>query len=97
MEQQLAVAPDVDRNRERSLGRGRHHCTAQPPGVRVVKTGEHQPLLLRLERGDQPTLVVIHALCRAWACTVSIVSMIEIVSSNGMIGLSRSPAARRRA
>jgi hypothetical protein len=31
MEQLLAVAPDVDRDRQRSLGRGRHYRTAQPP------------------------------------------------------------------
>ncbi len=52
VEQLLAVAPDVDRDRQFPLGRGRYHRAAEPPCVRVVEPGEYQPSLLRLERGD---------------------------------------------
>jgi hypothetical protein len=52
---------------------------------------------LRIEPGDQLTVVAVQAFRRVWASTLSIVSMIEIVSSSGISGLSRAPAARRRA
>src|SRR5450755_2128236 len=47
--------------------------------------------------GDQRRLVVVDAFCRACVSTVSIVSMIEMVSSSGINELSTSPAASRRA
>jgi AraC-like DNA-binding protein len=97
VEQLLAVAPYVDRDRQFPFGRGRDHGAAEPPRVRVVEPGEYQPGLLRFERGDQCLLIAVHAARRAWARTVSIVAMTEIVSSSGISGLSSSPAASRRA
>src|SRR5271165_28217 len=97
VEQLLAVAPNIDRNRQYPLGRRRHHRAAEPPCVRVVEPGEYQRSLLCLERGDQGLLIVVHASCLVWASTMSIVSMIEMVSSSGISGLSASWAASRRA
>jgi hypothetical protein len=49
VEQLLAVAPDVDRDRERALDRGRDHRAAEPQRVRVVEPGEHQLSFLSLQ------------------------------------------------
>jgi hypothetical protein len=61
MEQLLAVTPDVDRDRQRPLDRGRDHRAAEAPRVRVIEPGEHQLSFLGLERGDQRLQVVVHA------------------------------------
>lgn len=91
------VRPGLAGTLVRALGSGRDHCAAQLPRVTVVKPGEHELLLLGVERGDHAAFVVGHAFCRACASTVSIVSMMEIVSSSGISALSVSPAASRRA
>jgi hypothetical protein len=39
VEQLLAMTPDVDRDRQRPLDRGRHHRAAEPPRVYVVGCG----------------------------------------------------------
>src|SRR5450755_4252047 len=76
------------RDRRDSPVRARHDAFGLVP---------KQPFPLSIERGDQLSLVDIHAFCTACASTVSIVSMIAIVSSSGISELSRSPAAKRRA
>jgi hypothetical protein len=58
---------------------------------------EHSPFSGPRVCGDQRRLVVVHAFCRACVNTVSIVSMIEMVSSSGINELSTSPASSRRA
>ena len=97
VEQLLAMAPDVNGDRQRPLDRDRHHRAAEPPRVLVAEPGEDQLFLLGLERGDERLLVVVHAFPRACASTVSTVSMIKMVSSCGISGLSASPAPGRRA
>ena len=60
MEQLLAVAPDVDRDRQRPVDSGRHHRAAEPPCVGIAEPGENQLFLLGFERGDERLLVVRH-------------------------------------
>src|SRR5258707_668778 len=92
----VAAASDTPRWRhDRSVGRGGNDRAAERPCVRVVDPGEYQPSLVRLERGDQRLLVVVHASLQACASAVSIVSMIEMISSNSISGLSTSWAAGR--
>src|SRR3984957_21316327 len=97
MEMLLAMAPDIDRDRQRPLDRGRHHRAAEPPRVRVAEPGKDQLFFLGLERGDERLLVVVHALPRACASTAFTVSMINMVSSGAISWLPKSPAPRRRA
>ena len=65
---------------------------ADAPPLRVDDTGT-----VRVGQTRVILEVVVHAFCRACVRTVSIVSMIEMVSSSGINELSTSPACSRRA